>query len=82
MEIIISGGTEYAKLKDTIAAPSGGTRVFEGNVVINSGFTASTISATTYYNLPMLSGAYLPLSGGHRIYCRIPKIRITGCQWI
>ena len=52
LELFISGGTEYARLKETISAPSGGTRTFQGNVIVNSGFTASTISATTYYNLP------------------------------
>ena len=35
-----------------------------GNTIITSGLTVSTISATTYYNLPSISGSYLPLSGG------------------
>ena len=39
---------------------SGGT--ITGNLVINSGLTATTISATTYQNLP--STPFLPLSGG------------------
>ena len=41
---------------------SGGT--ITGNLIINSGLTATTISATTYYNLPSFTGDYLPLSGG------------------
>ena len=39
---------------------SGGT--ITGNLIINSGLTATTISATTYSNLP--STPFLPLSGG------------------
>jgi hypothetical protein len=39
---------------------SGGT--ITGNLVINSGLTATTISATTYENLP--ATPFLPLSGG------------------
>ena len=35
-----------------------------GNFIFNGGLTANTISATTYLNLPMTSGEYLPLSGG------------------
>jgi hypothetical protein len=35
-----------------------------GNTIIDGGLTANTISATTYYNLPSISGSYLPLSGG------------------
>ena len=58
LEIFLSGGTEYARLKDTISAPSGGTRVFQGNVVVNGGFTATTISATTYYNLPVTADTF------------------------
>jgi hypothetical protein len=50
--------TNKIRLKDTVAAPSGGTRTFQGNVVVSSGFTASTISATTYYNLPIDPDTY------------------------
>ena len=39
---------------------SGGT--ITGNLIINSGLTANTISATTYQNLP--ATPFLPLSGG------------------
>jgi hypothetical protein len=35
-----------------------------GSTRIEGSLTANTISATTYYNLPPLTGAYLPLSGG------------------
>jgi hypothetical protein len=42
---------------------SGGT--VTGDTVFQSGITATTISATTYYNLPdNVTGKYLPLSGG------------------
>jgi len=51
--------TNKIRLKDTVAAPSGGTRTFQGNVVVSSGFTASTISATTYYNLPIDPNTYI-----------------------
>ena len=59
----ISGNT-LVRVKDIVSAPSGGTRTFLGNVNITSGLTANTISATTYYNLPVFTGDYLPLSGG------------------
>ena len=58
LELFISGGTEYARLKDIISAPSGGTRTFQGDIVVNGGFTANTISATTYYNLPVAIDTY------------------------
>ena len=35
-----------------------------GTTRITGGLTASTVSATTYLNLPSISGLYLPLSGG------------------
>ena len=35
-----------------------------GDSFIDGSLTATTISATTYYNLPSTSGLYLPLSGG------------------
>ena len=41
---------------------SGGT--VTGNTIFTSGLTATTISATTYQNLPNFMGDYLPLSGG------------------
>ena len=41
---------------------SGGT--VTGATVFTGGLTANTISATTYLNLPSISGLYLPLSGG------------------
>jgi hypothetical protein len=58
--IVFTGSTgisgEYLPL-------SGGT--VTGNTIFNSGLTATTISATTYYNLPdNVTGYYLPLSGG------------------
>ena len=43
----------FARIKDIVAAPSGGTRTFQGDIVVVNGFTADTISATTYYNLPL-----------------------------
>jgi hypothetical protein len=41
---------------------TGGT--VTGATIFTNGLTANTISATTYINLPSLSGNYLPLSGG------------------
>jgi hypothetical protein len=35
-----------------------------GDALIDGNLTATTISATTYYNLPNFTGLYLPLSGG------------------
>ena len=52
VEVFTSGGTGYLRVKDIVSAPSGGTRTFVGNVNVTSGLSASTISATTYYNLP------------------------------
>lgn len=43
---------DIVRIKDVVAAPTGGTRTFHGNIVVTSGLTANTISATTYYNLP------------------------------
>jgi hypothetical protein len=53
LDTYITGGNTFLRLKDNIAAPSGGTRTFNGNVNITSGLTSNTISATTYYNLPI-----------------------------
>ena len=53
IDYYISGSTTYIRVKDTVSAPSGGTRTFVGNVNVTSGLTANTISATTYYNLPI-----------------------------
>ena len=41
---------------------SGTTFQTNGTYLNNNGLTATTVSATTYYNLP--TGSYLPLSGG------------------
>jgi hypothetical protein len=38
--------------------------ISNGDSLVDGRFTATTISATTYLNLPSLSGDYLPLSGG------------------
>ena len=57
--------TNKIELKEVISSPSGGTRTFQGNIIVNSGLTSTTISATTYQNLPdNVTGNYLPLSGG------------------
>ena len=52
IDYYIASGDTFIRLKDSVAAPSGGTRTFVGNMVVGSGFSANTISATTYYNLP------------------------------
>ncbi|NBP66057.1 MAG: hypothetical protein EBU66_15520, partial [Bacteroidetes bacterium] len=41
---------------------TGGT--VTGPTIFLNGLSANTISATTYYNLPSITGLYLPLSGG------------------
>jgi hypothetical protein len=51
--------TNKIQLKDIVATPSGGTRTFNGNVVVSSGFTATIISATTYQNLPIDPDTYV-----------------------
>lgn len=58
-----TGGT-FSVLFNTVTGltVNGGLTV-TGNTSLQ-GLTATTISATTYLNLPQLSGAYLPLSGG------------------
>lgn len=45
--------TNKIELKEIVAAPSGGTRTFNGDVVVSNVFTTTTISATTYQNLPL-----------------------------
>ena len=52
IDYYVSSGDTFIRLKESVATPSGGTRTFVGNVNITSGLSASTISATTYYNLP------------------------------
>jgi hypothetical protein len=59
--LFFSVGNSYTKIIDIT---SGGTVNVSGDSIFNSGLTANTISATTYYNLPSFTGAYLPLSGG------------------
>ena len=71
--VVITGGTNIQIVSDypnfginftgtTSSAFTGGT--VSGATNFTNGLTANTISATTYYNLPSTSGAYLPLSGG------------------
>ena len=43
---------DFVRIKDIVTSPSGGTRTFQGNIIVTSGLTANTISATTYQNLP------------------------------
>ena len=52
IDYYVSSGDTFIRLKESVSAPSGGTRTFVGNVSITSGLSANTISATTYYNLP------------------------------
>ena len=65
VEVYSASGDTFLRVKDIVSAPSGGTRVFVGNIGITSGLTVSgtvsstSISATTYLNLP-------------------PDIRVTG----
>jgi len=51
-DLTIEVVNDFVRLKDIVSAPTGGTRTFLGNIVVASGFTATTISATTYQNLP------------------------------
>ena len=67
-DVRVTGGT-YSNGTATFTNNTGGTFTvngfttpFTGGSV--NGLTASTISATTYLNLPSTSGLYLPLSGG------------------
>jgi hypothetical protein len=58
-----TGGT-YSVLFNTVTGLTANTLNVTGNTLL-SGLTASTISATTYQNLPdNITGKYLPLSGG------------------
>jgi len=66
-----TGSTRFERLRVTSSGDIGiGTDTpvaklhVSGNTLINGNLTANTISATTYFNLPSLSGDYLPLSGG------------------
>jgi hypothetical protein len=58
VEVYSASGDTFLRVKDIVSAPSGGTRVFVGNIGITSGLTVSgtvsstSISATTYLNLP------------------------------
>jgi hypothetical protein len=58
VEVYSANGDTFLRVKDIVSAPSGGTRVFVGNIGITSGLTVSgtvsstSISATTYLNLP------------------------------
>lgn len=59
VEVYSASGNTFLRVKDVVSAPSGGTRVFVGNIGITSGLTVSgavsstSISATTYLNLPV-----------------------------
>lgn len=55
-----SGVDTFIRLKDNVAAPSGGTRTFTGNVNVTSGLTSNTMSATTYQNLPYIETSKIP----------------------
>ena len=65
VEVYSASGDTFLRVKDVVSAPSGGTRVFVGNINVTSGLTingtvsSTSISATTYLNLP-------------------PDIRVTG----
>ena len=48
LTIELDVSTNKIRLKDIVAPGSGGTRTFQGGIVIESGVTATTISATTY----------------------------------
>jgi hypothetical protein len=47
--------TNKVRLKDTVSAPTGGTRTFNGNILVSSGFSANTIT---------ISNSYTPSSSG------------------
>jgi hypothetical protein len=55
---------DIVRIKDVVAAPTGGTRTFQGNIVVTSGLTANTISATTYQNLPSATFTGGTINGG------------------
>ena len=57
-----TGGTFTVSGFSTSTSFTGGT--VTGATNFTGGLSANTISATTYFNLPSLTGAYLPLSGG------------------
>ena len=58
-----SGSTFNANFNTVTGLTVNGNITVTGNTNLGP-LTATTISATTYYNLPSTSGAYLPLSGG------------------
>ena len=78
-DVFVTGGT-YSSGTANFTNNTGGTftvtgfstsnaTAFTGGTVsgatnFTNGLTANTVSATTYFNLPTFTGAYLPLSGG------------------
>ena len=69
----LGSGTSIANLgfdsSGNIVTGTTGGSTFTGGTVsgatnFTAGLSATTISATTYYNLPTFTGDYLPLSGG------------------
>jgi len=46
---------DFVRIKDIVASPSGGTRTFQGNIIVTSGFSANTIT---------ISNSYTPSSSG------------------
>ena len=58
-----TGGTFSVLFNTVTGLTVNGILTVTGNTSLQN-LTASTISATTYYNLPSISGLYLPLSGG------------------
>jgi hypothetical protein len=58
-----TGGTFSVLFNSVTGLTINGNLNVTGNTTLNS-LTANTISASTYYNLPSISGLYLPLSGG------------------
>ena len=69
----LGSGTSIANLgfdsSGNIVTGTTGGSTFTGGTVsgatnFTAGLSATTISATTYYNLPIFTGDYLPLSGG------------------
>ena len=57
-----TGGT-FSVLFNTVTGLTANTLTVTGNTSLQ-GVTATTISATTYQNLPSITGLYLPISGG------------------
>lgn len=46
---------DFVRIKDIVTSPSGGTRTFQGNIIVTSGFSANTIT---------ISNSYTPSSSG------------------